>query len=192
MAIFAVVGLILVAFVVDRGRAYAIQSELQNTVDAAALAGAWELCGMGPTGEAANQATTFAGLNGVSNATTPDSLRVSPPYRIGNIDYLNVRASVPVEFLFGGFLNSQGAAVAAQATAGVDCRGEAGFAIYAGDQIRVNGTGSEIFTVNGAIYGGGTVGLGCDGNGNNCGIDLPNQGRRASSAVACLPVILMT
>jgi hypothetical protein len=179
VALFAVVGLILVAFTVDRGRAYAIQSELQNTVDAAALAGAWELCGMGTTGEAVSEATTYAGLNGVSNATTPDSLRVSPPYRIGNIDYLNVRASAPVEFFFGGFLNSQGAAVAAQATAGVDCRGEAGFAIYAGDQIEVNGTGSTVFTVNGAVYGGGSGANGCQGSGSSCGIDLPNQSQRS-------------
>ncbi len=171
VAIFMLVAMVLLAFVVDMGRSYVLKGQLQDSVDAAALAGAKALCGKGTTQDALDWASGVAAANGVSNSTAPDSLRIGYPYTVGHIQYLNVRASKPISYVFGGFLNDGSGAVAAQATSGVDCQGEAGFAIYAGNQVNINGGGSNPLSTTGSVFGGGSGGGTCN---SNCPVDFPN------------------
>lgn len=113
VAIFSILAMILLAFVVDRGRVYVTQSQLQNAVDSAALAGAQAFCGGG--GDPTTIAVNYAAQNGV----------VVDPSRVvtqgGTMSYINVPASSTVDLLFGPFVNTETVAVAAQATAARSC-----------------------------------------------------------------------
>jgi Flp pilus assembly protein TadG len=112
VALFMVAAMILLAFVIDRGRIYVARAQLQNAVDAAALAGAQEFCISG--GNASGVASQYAQTNGVPNpAITVQS---------GTVSYINVRGSESLQLFFGPFASAESATVAAQATASRSCQ----------------------------------------------------------------------
>lgn len=112
VALFMVAAMILLAFVIDRGRIYVARAQLQNAVDAAALAGAQEFCVSG--GNASAVASQYALSNGVSNPAIT--------VQAGTVSYINVRASEPLQLFFGPFASADSATVAAQATASRSCQ----------------------------------------------------------------------
>lgn len=163
VAVFMLVALILLAFVVDRGLTYVSRTQLQSAVDAAALAGAQELCattGDGGAASATTQAVLFADHNGVSvNPSDPDQLTIvtnsRPPF-------VSVAGSETLNSIFGGFAGVEAVSVAARATAARPC--VKGYAFFAGGLFTVNGAGRGL-TVDGApAYGGA---LNFNGNGKN-------------------------
>lgn len=129
VAVFVIVAMVLLAFVVDRGRAYVAQSQLQNAVDAAALAAGPELCDDNVL--AARLAQQYAEGNGfsqarinvnnvivdVSGALTPaeEASFAAGPTRISGSAYVNVRAADEIRSFFP-FAGTENAATAAQAT----------------------------------------------------------------------------
>ena len=142
VAIFVILGLILLAFVVDRGRVYATQSQMQNAVDAAALAGAQEFC---VGGNAAQVAVNYAGSNGLA----PGTVLVDDDGTLGDVRFINVRASQVVDMLFGSFVGTPKVAVAVQATAQRTCLSE--YQFVADNDFNFNGSGA---TVGGGIFAG--------------------------------------
>ncbi len=113
VAIFVVLRMILLAFVVDRGRVYVTQSQLQNGVDAASLAGAQAFCG------GSGDPTTIAVNTGRRMGSPWIPTRVV--VQRGTMSYINVPASTTVDLFFGPFVNTETVAVASQATAARSC-----------------------------------------------------------------------
>jgi len=122
--------LVMVAMVVDIGKAYLVQRQLQASVDAAALAGAQHLPDpteatqvaedYGPESGSPNEITT------ASNVTTTVTMRCvqsapgcSPT--LNNYNALNVKASSDVEMLFARILGIKSLKVKASATACSPC-----------------------------------------------------------------------
>lgn len=139
VAVFAVAALVLLAFVIDRGRIYSERANLQNAVDSAALAAAQVFCG--GTGDPVTIAQQYTALN--ASLTDLPQVVVST----GNTSYVNVQASRPLELVFGPFAGAEAVGVAAQATASKSCT--SGYAVFAG----TNGfTDSGGMTINGSIY----------------------------------------
>ena len=124
VAIFVVLGMVLLAFVVDRGRVYVARAQLQNLVDAAALAGGAVIC---TSGNAQLTALQYAELNDVdaleADGVTPTGVVevTGPVPGDDDFSFLNVRTSQEVGFLFGGFTGVSRGAVAAQATTKRNC-----------------------------------------------------------------------
>lgn len=139
VAVFAVVAMILLAFVVDRGRIYIARGQLQNAVDSAVLAGLQEECRSGT--DPAGVATTYAANNGAPNAVVART-------QTSNSAYLNVRATQSVRLLFGPFAGTTDANVAAQATGVRLC--QISYKIVADSLVNFNGQGSTA----GPIYAG--------------------------------------
>lgn len=140
VALFVIVSIVLLAFVVDRGRVYVSKAQLQNAVDAAALAGAQEFCISG--GNAAAVATAYANANGAPGALVTVS-------SVGTSRYLNVRASTNVPAVFSGFIGVQSANVAAQATTTRPCLSR--YQFVADQDFDFSGQGANIV---GGIYAG--------------------------------------
>lgn len=139
VAVFAIVAMILLAFVVDRGRIYTTRASLQNAVDAAALAAAQAFCG--GTGDPVAIAQQYGTLNG--ETVEAPRVAISP----GSTSYVNVQASRTVDLVFGAFTGAEAAGVAAQATALKACN--AGYAIFAGTAGFADSGGMNI---SGSIY----------------------------------------
>lgn len=137
VAVFVVVAVLLLALVVDRGRAYVVRAQLQNSVDAAALAGGYELC---PFGNPTSAATTYAQLNGLQVGY----FLVDAPQGGG---YVNVRAGEVLPTFFAPFAGTNELSVAAQATAADNCTSS--YALYAGTVSYENSGGNLI---KGSVY----------------------------------------
>jgi Flp pilus assembly protein TadG len=139
VAVFVVAAMILLAFVVDRGRIYVVRAQLQNAVDSAVLAGLQEECRSGTNPVAV--ATSYAASNGAPSAVvarTADSTSA----------YINVRATEQVQLFFGPFASADAAVVAAQATGVRLC--QITYRIVANSLVNFNGQGST----SGPIYAG--------------------------------------
>lgn len=133
VAVFMVAAMILMAFVLDRGRAYIAQTQLQNAVDAAALAGIQEFCG------GTQNPRTVAETYGTANGVTVDA---AAPVVIGYDRYMNVRANQEVSQVFGGFAGVSSVTVAAQATAMRSCRFD--YQFVADENIEFTGTDNDL------------------------------------------------
>lgn len=144
VAVFMLVAMVLLAFVIDRGRIYAERAELQNAVDSAALAAAQAFCG--GTGDPVAIAQQYATANNVDVAS--ERVVVST----GSTSYVNVQASRVVPMFFGAFADTNDVGVAAQATASKSCA--AGYAVFAGAEGFANSGGMDI---TGSIYSDGEV-----------------------------------
>lgn len=143
VALFVIVGVVLLAFVVDRGRIYLTQSQLQNAVDAGALAGVQQFC-ITPTDPADTPealAVRYANDNGATSVLVDTEA-------VGSSSYINVRANEVVDMFFGGLVGQQEVAVAAQATASRLC--EINYRVVAESLVNFNGQGSTA----GPIYAG--------------------------------------
>lgn len=143
VAVFVILGVVLLAFVVDRGRIYLTRSQLQNAVDAGALAGVQQFCltPANPADTAEALAVRYANDNGAQSVLVDaDS--------IGSSSYINVRASEVVDMFFGGLVGQEEVAVAAQATASRLC--EINYRVVAESLVNFNGQGSTA----GPIYAG--------------------------------------
>jgi Flp pilus assembly protein TadG len=151
---FTVIALVLLAFVVDRGMVYYTQAGLQNAVDAAALAGAHDLCTGTLTG-AQGVATTYAQANIPTNWNA--TVNVPLPQKVSGYYYINVRATRPIASFFGGLAGVDGVAVAAQATATADCAKKKQYTIVSGGNITFNGVGNQGATVYGGVYAKGKI-----------------------------------
>lgn len=139
-AIFIVVAMILIAFVVDRGRIYVVQAQLQNGVDAAALAAGIDIC---VGGDAVGTAVSYGVQNGVDIA--PEDVVVSP---VGRTEYVNVRATTNVDLFFGAFVATPEVSVRAQATVERSCYTKV--KMFSITDIDFKGSG----TVGGSMYAG--------------------------------------
>jgi Flp pilus assembly protein TadG len=129
-ALFLVMMLTMVAFVVDIGKAYLVQRQLQASVDAAALAGAQHL--PDPT-DATNVATQYGPGTGGKNAVqtghavnttvTMRCVQSAPGCNVGGALYnaLNVRASTDVSMSFARVIGIDKLTVRASATACSPC-----------------------------------------------------------------------
>jgi Flp pilus assembly protein TadG len=119
VALFAITAMILLAFVVDRGRIYVKQTQLQNAVDAAALAAAQDIC-MGAGYDPPERAKEYAVSNGVASRA---NVTVSPdPWVETSAEgTVNVRASETLPMAFGAFVNVPAVTVATQATVQRTC-----------------------------------------------------------------------
>jgi Flp pilus assembly protein TadG len=113
VAAFVLLGMVLLAFVVDRGRVYVTQAQLQNAVDSASLAAAQTFCGGG------GNTVTTAQAYGTNNNVPINAADVS--VQPGTMSYVNVRANTTLNLLFGSFVSTNSAVVAAQATAARSC-----------------------------------------------------------------------
>jgi Flp pilus assembly protein TadG len=154
VAVFAIVAMILLAFVVDRGRIYVERSQLQNAADAAALAAVQATCQASPNNEAA--AKTIAEQYLVSNGFVPVSVGGVPEnfqviVQDGPNDAttgVSVAVERPVPAFFGGFVGVDSSTVAARATALRECLSP--FRFVSATSVRFSGGGSD----SGRIYAG--------------------------------------
>lgn len=152
VAVFMLVAMVLMAFVLDRGRTYVVEAQLQNAVDAAALAAAQEFCVGG--GDPVGVAQEYGDANGATIAAG-DVLTTSQ----GSTSFVNVRASEVVDQAFGAFAGTPQVTVAAQATASRRCTAD--FTIVSDTFAQISGTGStgdgiyaaECFDGGGGDYG---------------------------------------
>lgn len=165
VAVFIVSAMILLAFVIDRGISYAARSELQNAADAAALAGAQELCANTPdAGYAAamTAAQNYAASNGVTvDPTDPDQLQVVTN---GTPPFVSVAGSKTVNSFFGAFTGVPQVFVAARATSERPC--VRGFALFSENTFTMTGTGGgNAATVEGAPAYAGSVAFTGNGQG---------------------------
>lgn len=162
--LFVLVAMVLLAFVVDRGRMYITRTQLQNTVDAAALAAAQAFCG--GSGAAKDLAEEYGTKNGV----TLDKGRMLPSTPT---TWIYVPASQQVNLVFGGFVGTPRVAVGAVATATRDCTQT--YRFVADDTITFDGNSADLrnvgfyaakcFIATGSSNQFGTISVGTDGPG---------------------------
>ncbi|MCL4534618.1 MAG: pilus assembly protein [Bacteroidetes bacterium] len=104
-----------VGLVMDGGMMYETRRRLQNGVDGAALAGAWELMNSEAAARAA--ALDYASRNGIGTGPT-DTTNVSFSWKVLNVNpAITVAASRRVNFTFARVLGINDAVVGASATA---------------------------------------------------------------------------
>lgn len=143
VAVFAIVAMILLAFVIDRGRVYIERTQLQNAADAAALAAVQATCQAASNNEAAARTVALQYL--VENGFTPvDVGGVPDNYQIivqdgptSETTGVSVAVERPVPAVFGGFAGVETSNVAARATATRVCR--AAFQYVADKDTNFNG-----------------------------------------------------
>lgn len=172
VALFMLIFITLLAFVVDVGTVFATRNQLQNAADAAALAAVRDLplasgsCATAPNSTACATARTFAANNGVPNAL----MSVVAPYG-GNPNSVEVITSQQVRFVFGPIIGQNGRIVTARAVATKSAAAGGGYAVYAGNRVNFNGGGSDTATITGSVFGGGSGGGTCN---SACPLDVPN------------------
>lgn len=145
VAVFAVVAMLLLAFTVDRGRIYVERAQLQNTMDAAALAAAAETCLLRNSDAIRDVAIDYADRNGV-DITRNDVLVQDGDYAKTGVSVSTERA---VASVFGFFAGVEETTVAARATAMRNCTEI--FQYVAEKNFNFNGSGA---TIGGNIYAG--------------------------------------
>lgn len=121
IAVFAVIAMILLAFVVDRGRIYVERARLQNAVDSAAMAAVQETCA-NPIRDASfvrSVAVDYGTRNGVTVA--PSNVVVQDGVNDATTG-VSVAAETTVSSVFGGFAGVGDSLVAARGTATRLCR----------------------------------------------------------------------
>jgi len=152
MALFLTVLLGFAALTIDIGMVYVTKAKLQNTADAAALAGAQDLPN---TSTAKSTAIYYAGQNGVqASETTPTA-----PYN-GDSTKIEVVCTKTVSYTFArvlGFTQSDVSerAVAQMTTGGGDAFG---YAVFAGEGVASFNGSKHVF--DGGVYGRDGVSLG--------------------------------
>lgn len=186
VAVFAVVAMILLAFVVDRGMIYAERAQLQNAADAAALAAVQETCGSAAhnEGQARTTAVNYLRDNGINLSPIVVNGSLKVPYQVivqdGPLDG-TTGVSVAVEArsasIFGGFAGVQSSTVAARGSATRPCSET--FRIIANSSATFTGSGSS---VNG-VYGGD-----CFSTGANAGVSFGTVAvRQVAGSTYCGP-----
>jgi len=170
VALFMVVFMTLLAFVVDIGMMQTARAKLQNAVDSAALAAAWQLpaaCSGTPAASGTSACVT-AGSYAVANGVPLSSVTVTSTAGSSTI---RVSASENVRLVFAPIIGQNSRTVTATAVATRSGGSGSGFAIYAGNQVNLNGGGSATAALTGSIFAGGSGGGRCA---NNCPMDIPN------------------
>lgn len=121
VAVFAIVAMVLIAFVVDRGRIYVERAQLQNAVDSAALAAVQETCENPIATPSAVRAVAinYGAQNGVT--VDPGDVIVQDDPN-GATTGVSVAAERSVSSFFAGFAGVGNAVVAARGTATRLCR----------------------------------------------------------------------
>lgn len=148
VAVFAIVAMILLAFVIDRGRIYVVRAQLQNTVDAAALAAVQNTCAnpIASAGAVRDVAVQYGALNGV----TIDPANVIVQDGVSDVTTgVSVAAESTLPPIFGVFAGAGDSTVAARGTATRSCRMT--FQYVADQDFNFNGTGA---TIDGNIFAG--------------------------------------
>ena len=140
VALFVVVFMILLAFVIDFGRVFAVQSQMQNAADAGTLAGGQLLTCADNTNNTAAQdlAENYAVVrNGAPLAVATTTSNT-----------LTTTTSETVDLLFGAFVGRESIPVSKDATATIVCT--AGYQLFGQFNVDFNGNGTLI----GPIYAG--------------------------------------
>ena len=121
VAVFAIVAMILLAFVVDRGRIYVLRTQLQNTVDAAALAAVQNTCRtpIAQPGVVRAIAVQYGNLNGVTIDPANVIVQDGPNDASTGV---SVAAEQSIGSVFGGFAGVGSSTVAARGSATRLCR----------------------------------------------------------------------
>jgi len=130
VAMSLVMLLVMVAFVVDIGKAYFVQRELQAAVDAAALAGAQHLPDPTEATQVANEYSASPGMKNIvstgdvaSTTVTMRCVKSAPGCSTAFNSYnaLNVKSASDVKMLFARVIGIDKLTVRAQATACSPC-----------------------------------------------------------------------
>lgn len=130
VAMSLVMMLVMVAFVVDIGRAYLVQRQLQAAVDAAALAGAQHLPDPVEATQVANEYSAAPGMKNIvatgdvaDTAVTMRCVRSAPgcSATLNTYNALNVKSASDVPMLFARAIGIDKLTVRAQATACSPC-----------------------------------------------------------------------
>lgn len=147
VAVFAIVAMILLAFVIDRGRIYVQRTQLQNAVDAAALAAVRATCA-NPIADS-SVVRAIAVDYGERNGVTVNEANVI--VRDGANDTttgVSVAAEQVIPQFFGGFAGVSQTTVAARGTATRLCRADFQFVATTWLELTASPT------VNANIFGG--------------------------------------
>lgn len=176
VALFLLIFMTLLAFVVDFGRVYATQAQLQNAADAAALAAARDLpVSSGCAGQPPSSGTTACKVAGDYVLNNGFGRADATVTSTAGSDRIAVQVSTTVPFVFGQLVGVSGRTLSARAVASNGGAAGGSFAIYAGDQITINGGGSAGMNVTGAVFAGGTGGS-CP---NHCALEFNGQASNA-------------
>ena len=170
VALFMVVFITLLAFVVDIGMMQVARAKLQNAVDSAALAAAWQLpaaCSGTPAATGTSACVT-AGAYAVANGASLPLVSVTST---AGSDSIRVSAVEDVRLVFAPIIGQTTRRVTATAVATRSGASGGGFAIYAGNRVNLNGGGSATAALTGSIFAGGSGGGRCA---SNCPMDIPN------------------
>jgi len=173
VALFMLIFITLLAFVVDFGRVYVAQAELQNAADAAALAAASQLpavCSGTPPASGTSACRT-AGTYATANGVPLSAVTVTSQSGGVGSDTIRVSATQSVSFVFGPLIGRSSAPVTVTAAATRSGGAAGGFAVYAGNQVNLNGGGSSTASLTGSVFAGGSGGGRCA---SNCPMDVPN------------------
>jgi len=141
VALFMLIFVALLAFVVDFGVVYATKAKLQNAADAAALAGAQDIACGGGAGTSATTAVTYAQSNGVPVGGTivspgSNSISVLTRERVNMVFGQVIRPSQP-------YID-----VEARATATLTCQTD--YVVFGENLVNTGSNGQKV----GAIYAG--------------------------------------
>lgn len=147
--------LVLLAFVVDFGRVYTTQAQLQNTADAAALAAARDLpVSSGCAGQPPSSGTSACKVAGDYVSGNGYSLASSTVTSAAGSNQVAVQVTTNVPFVFGQLVGVPGRTISARAAATkTTTGGAAGYTIFTEGNLDVTGN----FTVTGSVYAGGSA-----------------------------------
>ena len=155
VALFLLIFIALLAFVVDLGRTYNVQSQLQNSADSAALAAAQNLTSTTTVGVCDPAAMTpdpvcakaweYAALNQSPKVDT--TVTVS-----ANRDEVKVDTRQPVDFVFGRIVGTSGTTANATATAAKVLAPGAEYGWYVGGTMTIQGGGTGLYIVGSTAY----------------------------------------
>lgn len=120
VAVFMIVAMLLMAFVIDRGRIYVVRAQMQNAVDAAALAAVQETCGFPIASPAVVRqvAIDYGDANGATITAADVIVKDGPNDATTGV---SVAAESVVESFFAGFAGVSETTVAARGTATRQC-----------------------------------------------------------------------
>lgn len=158
VALFMLIFIALLAFVVDFGRVYVAQAQVQNAADSAALAAAIDLpVATGCSGQPPSSGTSACKIAGDYVTRNGLARTAATVTSTSGSSTIAVEVTTEVPFTFGRVMGVSsrtvtGRAVATKSTTG----GAGGYTIFTERNLSVNGN----FTVTGSVYAGGSVDLG--------------------------------
>lgn len=153
VALFLIVFMLLLAFVVDFGRVYAKEAELQNTADAAALAAAQNLPN---TTSAGTQVVSYVTSNNTANKSQVSV--VSTSYTpLGSPDTVRVVVTEPVSLFFGGFVGRSSITPTATAVAKRNSAPGGKYGFYVSGAWDIRGGGNGLTILGAPAFAGSTI-----------------------------------